>query len=87
MYYVYAISSSNHQYIYVGLSSNLLSRFRRHNRGFELTTKPYRPFDLLFVELVSNRQLARKREKYWKSGIGKQQLKQMRNKLQRHVLL
>ena len=79
--YVYAISSSIHQYIYVGLSSNILERLRRHNRGFEFTTKPDRPFILLFVELVPDRQFARKREIYWKSGIGKQQLKQMRKNI------
>lgn len=44
MYIVYAISSVNRNYIYVGLTSNLGARLKRHNSGLERTTKPYAPF-------------------------------------------
>jgi len=42
MFWVYAISSLNRNYIYVGLTSDLESRIARHNKGYEKTTKPYR---------------------------------------------
>ena len=78
MFYVYAISSLKRAYIYVGLTTNLELRLKRHNSGREKTTKPYLPFELLHSETCSTRILARKREKYWKSGVGKEQLKRMR---------
>lgn len=71
---VYAISSKNHNYIYVGMTQNLEERLKRHNSGREKTTKAYLPFEIIFTELCENREEGRKREKYWKSGIGKEKL-------------
>ena len=81
MYYVYAISSEEHKYIYVGLTSDLELRVKRHNDGRERTTKFYRPFELIYSEACKTRPEARVREKYWKSGIGKEKLKKLRNSL------
>jgi putative endonuclease len=81
MYIVYAISSVRRNYIYVGLTSNLENRIERHNNGYESTTKPYAPFILIFSEECSSRIEARKREKYWKSGMGKEKLRAIRNHL------
>ena len=75
MFYVYAISSQTRFYIYVGLTGDVENRFARHNAGREKTTRPYRPFKLIMVEEVSTRVEARKREKYRKSGVGKEKLK------------
>ena len=58
---------------------NLKERVSRHNAGREKTTRAYSPFKLLFFEEVSTRIEARKREKYWKSGIGKEKLRAMRD--------
>ncbi|MCA0430054.1 MAG: GIY-YIG nuclease family protein [Bacteroidetes bacterium] len=77
MYTVYAITSKSRKYIYVGLTSDLERRLKQHNNGYEKTTKPYAPFILIYKEIVSTRIEARKREKYWKSGIGKEKLKAM----------
>ena len=75
MYTIYALSSTTRNYIYVGLTGDLEKRMAYHNGGFEKTTKPYRPFTLLYTEQAATRQEARAREKYWKSGTGKEQLK------------
>ena len=48
-----------------------------HNSGYEQTTKPYRPFELLYTEKLETREAARAREKYLKSGIGKDFLRQI----------
>ena len=79
MFYVYAISSLRRNYIYVGMSSNVDRRIKEHNTGKEKTTRPYLPFRLLYVESCENRAAARKREKYWKSGTGKEQLRIIRD--------
>jgi len=79
MFYVYAISSIKHNYIYVGLTQNLDDRIKRHNDGRERTTKFYRPYELIYSEACNSRPEARVREKYWKSGIGKEKLRSLRN--------
>jgi putative endonuclease len=79
MYWVYAISSQSRNYIYVGLTSNLEKRLVRHNSGYERTTKPYAPFRLIYQEQCTHRIQAREREKYLKSGAGKEFLKQLIN--------
>ncbi len=71
MYTVYALKSISHQYIYVGLTSDLDARLFRHNAGYEKTTKPYRPYILIYSEKAETRELARIREKYFKSTVGK----------------
>jgi putative endonuclease len=77
-FYVYAISSISRNYIYVGLTSDMEERIKRHNLGYEQTTKPYKPFLLIYSEVCKNRIEARLREKYWKSGIGKEKLRLIR---------
>lgn len=78
MFYVYALASVEKNYIYVGLTKDLEERIGQHNSGKERTTRSYRPFKLIFSELCSSRPEARTREKYWKSGIGKEKLKELR---------
>ncbi|MFH0845877.1 MAG: GIY-YIG nuclease family protein [Patescibacteria group bacterium] len=75
MYYVYVIKSRERNYIYVGLTNNFEERLDRHNRFQNKTTKPYAPFDLIFIEKFEIRAEARKREKYLKSGCGKEYIK------------
>jgi putative endonuclease len=81
MFIVYAISSIDRNYIYVGMTSNLENRLKRHNGLREKTTRPYAPFVLIYTELCETRIEARKREKYWKSGIGKEKLRLLRSQI------
>lgn len=75
MFYTYVIKSQVHNYIYVGLTNNPNRRFAEHNKGKERTTKPYAPFDMIFIEKHLTRVDARMREKYLKSGSGKEKIK------------
>ena len=81
MFYVYAISSLKHNYIYVGMTKSIEVRLKRHNDGRERTTKFYKPYELIFSEVCNSRPEARIREIYWKSGIGKEQLRSLRDSL------
>ncbi|MEC3905963.1 GIY-YIG nuclease family protein [Tamlana sp. 2201CG12-4] len=82
MFYIYAISSIDRNYIYVGMTKNINERFKRHNRGWEKTTRAYAPFKLILIEEVGlSRPKARKRELYWKSGMGKEKLRHIRDNL------
>ena len=75
MYYVYSMLSLTKNYIYVGISDNPERRIKQHNLGYNKTTKPYKPFSVLMIEKYKTRTEARVREKYLKSGIGKEFLK------------
>ncbi|WP_245583648.1 GIY-YIG nuclease family protein [Salinimicrobium xinjiangense] len=68
MFYVYALSGIEKNYIYVGLTSDLERRMQQHNSGKEKTTRNYRPFQLIYSEIYTSRLEARGREKYWKWG-------------------
>jgi putative endonuclease len=81
MYYVYAISSLERNYIYVGLTDNIERRLSEHNSGKNKTTRAYSPFELIYSEECGSRAEARNREKYFKSGIGKEKLRSIRENL------
>ena len=75
-YLVYAISSLKVGRIYVGMSQNVEKRLQEHNLGKVFSTKGYGPWKLIYKEKCGiNRANARKREKYLKSGVGKEFLK------------
>ena len=79
MFCVYAISSINRNYIYVGMTNNIERRFKQHNKGENKSTKAYKPFILFYTETYQTRAEARAREKYLKSGIGKEFLRLTKN--------
>ena len=80
-YFVYALASLERNYIYVGLTSNVIERYQTHQKGLNKTTKPYAPFFLIYTEECVDRKKAREREKYWKGGSGKKRLKAMKDML------
>ena len=72
---VYVLRSLHREYWYVGLTTDLDRRIAYHQAGRERTTRAYRPFTLIYTESFATRPDARKREKYLKSGSGKEWLK------------
>ncbi len=57
------------------MTVNVERRVKEHNSGKTKSTKGYRPWILFFYEEFEDRIQARKREKYLKSGIGKEFIK------------
>ena len=76
-YAVYAIKSSLDNRIYVGFTKDLDNRLKEHNQGNTKSTKGFRPWTLLYQEIAETRESARSREKYLKSGCGKEFLKRL----------
>ena len=77
MFFVYALRSSSRSYTYVGLTDNLEHRVGQHQADHNRTTKPYRPFTLIHIEQFATRSEARAREKFLKSGIGREYLRNL----------
>ena len=79
-YVVYVLYSDRYGKHYVGYTSDLIDRFASHNR---LATKgwtvAYRPWRVLFVEFHSNKREALAREKWLKSGKGREFIKTLQH--------
>ncbi len=71
MFYVYILKSKKDNSQYIGLSQNIEERLKEHNAGRVKSTKPGRPWSLLYKEPCATRLDARKREKYLKSAAGR----------------
>ena len=57
------------------MSGDVGKRLKEHNNGKTKSTKGYLPWILFFFEEFETRIEARSREKYLKSGIGKEFIK------------
>jgi predicted GIY-YIG superfamily endonuclease len=72
---VYAIVSEKNNDIYVGMALSAEKRLKEHNNGKNRYTKGLRPWKLFKIEYFPDWKEARVREKYLKSGAGKELLK------------
>ena len=76
-FYVYVMKSMKDDGFYVGISKDPDKRLIGHNWGMTKSTKGRRPFELVYAEKVISRQEARRREKYLKSGVGREFIKSL----------
>ena len=74
---VYVLFSTKDEKMYIGYSTNLPKRLQDHHNGKVISTKGRRPLELIYTELHSNKYDALRREKYFKTTIGKKGLKLM----------
>jgi putative endonuclease len=72
---VYVLQSDLDGGFYVGLTADVDRRLEQHNQGWQRSTKGRRPWKLRLTEQCGNRAEARAREKYWKSGQGRERLR------------
>ena len=78
MYYVYYLNSRQYKDKYfVGYTENLKLRLEQHNKGLSASTKPYRPWELIFYEAYKSTKDAKRREMYFKTTKGRKTLKLM----------
>ena len=73
--YLYIIRSICNGDLYVGICKDVARRVKEHNAGKNRYTKGLRPWTLAFTETFPSWETARKKEKYYKSGSGKEELK------------
>ena len=75
MYYIYIIRSRKDKNLYVGCTNDLRKRFVEHNSGRNQSTSSRKPFDIIYYEAMINREDAFAREKYLKTGCGRNYLR------------
>lgn len=74
MWYVYLLQNKQGRW-YIGSTNNLQKRILSHNSEKNQSTKHWIPWKLIYCEISLNRDDARAREKYLKSGMGRKYLK------------
>ena len=76
MYIVYILYSISSGKTYVGFTNNVERRLQEHNvtesTGFTLR---YRPWTIIHTEQFETKQLAMAREKFFKTGKGRDEIK------------
>jgi putative endonuclease len=61
--------------LYKGSTENLEKRINYHNQGKVTFTSKYTPWELVFFETFETRSEAVKREKWYKTGVGREWIK------------
>ena len=77
MFSVYILKSEKDSGLYVGYSNNIKNRLIEHNRGKVAATKDRRPLKLIYCELYINKNDAMGRERYFKTGWGRNYVKKI----------
>lgn len=62
MFYVYALKSIKDGDLYIGSTNDLKKCFWKHNKGLVESTRPRRPFKLVYYEAYGSEKDARLRE-------------------------
>jgi len=73
MFYAYILWSSSLGRSYVGSTQDLDERLRRHNAGHCLATRAGMPWTVAYKEVFPARAAAIARERYWKTGRGREE--------------
>jgi putative endonuclease len=77
MFYVYILQSVKDKKLYVGFTNDLDERLKEHNNEINPSTKFRLPVRLIFYESLPTKEEALEREKFYKSGRGKEVLKKI----------
>jgi putative endonuclease len=68
---VYVLKSLRDGIRYIGITKDLEDRLKRHNAKRSYSTKIHAPFEVIYKEKAPDYKVARVREKFLKSGIGR----------------
>lgn len=76
-HFVYVLLSQKDKAIYIGCTNNLKRRIKEHNQGKVYSTHYRRPFELIYYEMYREQEDAYQREKFLKTGWGRNYLKKV----------
>ena len=76
MFYVYVLINTKSK-LYIGHTNSIERRIIEHNSGLSPYTKNRGPWNIICSETFTTRGEAMKREKFFKSGKGREYLKNL----------
>lgn len=77
MFYTYILQSKKDKELYVGCTDDLKKRLKEHNTGLVFSTKSKIPYDIIHYEAFIHKKDAFLREKWLKTGWGRNQIKKI----------
>jgi len=77
MFYVYVLQSEATKHYYTGFATDLEQRVGQHNAGITKSTKNRGPWKLVYQEQYDSRAAAMRREKFLKTGKGRELLAEL----------
>lgn len=75
MYYTYVLLSLKNGVLYKGSTQDINQRIQQHNAGLVTYSRKHMPWKLIHYETFITRSEAMKREQFFKSGAGRDWLK------------
>ena len=81
MYYLYFLQSEINKKYYIGVTTDIKIRLSQHNNGGTKSTKPFRPWRIVYTEEYVCKEDAMKREWHLKHPKGFLDKKTIINKL------
>lgn len=77
MYYLYILLNETKTRTYTGATKDVEKRTKEHNSGKVRSSRPYRPYRILYTEVFETLREARHAEQFYKSSTGRRRLKQL----------
>jgi putative endonuclease len=74
MFAVYVLQSAAATRRYIGSTADVTVRLAQHNAGLSSSTKGWRPWTLIYQESFATRAEAVRRERFFKTGRGREEL-------------
>jgi putative endonuclease len=81
IFYVYVLQSVSRGIFYTGHTHDLEKRIRGHNSSMNIYTKSRGPWKLIHFETYFSRSEAMRREKFLKTGKGRDEIKHLIKKM------
>ena len=85
--FVYILKSLKDGSHYVGMTDEINRRLKQHKLGRNYSSRKKRPWVIIHVEIVETRSNARKLEKYFKRGYGREIILEIDSTLQLNIPL
>ena len=79
MFHVYVLRSDKTGRRYIGSCENMIQRLEQHNSGAAKATRHGIPWTLIHSESFSTRVEAVRKERYFKTGRGRDELNRLRS--------
>lgn len=70
MYHIYILKSKIKDRYYVGYTNNLSEGLKKHNNGSNVSTRPHKPWEIIYSESFGDKRSAWLREQQIKSYKG-----------------
>jgi putative endonuclease len=77
MFHVYVLRSQTTGHLYTGQTEDMERRLAEHNSNLATATKRRGPWDLIYRETYQTRSEAMRRERYLKTGRGREELREL----------